>query len=119
MVISMVYRPPSAYLDDFIEGFNDLLTKIPPESSHIVMGDFNFNLLDLSGMNGDFSNFMISSDLYPLMGEPTRITSQSETLIDNIFVQSSSLYRSFADVIFCPGSDHLPLIATINHPVKN
>ena len=39
-------------------------------------------------------------------------------MIYSIFVQSSDLHRSFADVIFCPGSDHLLLIGTINHPVK-
>jgi len=117
-IISMVYKPPGAHLDDFIEGFNELLAKIPLECSHILMGDFDFNLLDLSGTNGDFLNFMISSDLYPFVGALARLTSQSETLIDNIFIQSGYLHRSFADVRVCPESDHLLLIDKIDHPVK-
>jgi len=52
------------------------------------------------------------------VGVLTRITSQSETLIDNIFAQSSDLHMILSDVIVCSVSDPLPLLATINHPVK-
>jgi len=53
----MVYKPPSTHLDEFIDGFNELLDKAPNGVSHIVMGDFNLNLLDLSSQNADFLNF--------------------------------------------------------------
>ena len=50
----MVYKPPSAHLDDFVGGMSQLISKVPSGASHIVMGDFNFNLLDLSSHNVDF-----------------------------------------------------------------
>jgi len=58
-LISMIFKPPSAHLDKFTDGSNELLDKVPNGVSHIVMGDFNFNALDLSSRNGNFSNFMI------------------------------------------------------------
>ena len=111
-IICMVYNPPSAHLDDFVGGMSQLISKVPSGASHIVMGDFNFNLLDLSSHNVDFLNFMISNDLYPLVSVPTRITGQSSTLIDNIFVRSADLKLCYADVTF-PGSDHLPLVGVL------
>ena len=78
------------------------------------MGDFNFNLFDLTGHNIDFLNFMISNDLFPLVSIPTRIIAQTATLIDNIFVQSRDLNVSCTDVIPYHGSDHLSLLAVIN-----
>ena len=111
--ISMVYKPPSAHLEDFVGGMSQLISKVPSGASHIVMGDFNFNLLDLSNLNVDFLNFMISNDLYPLVSVPTRIIGQSATLIDNIFVRSANLKLCFADVVAFPGSDHLPLVSVM------
>ena len=73
-LISMVYKPPSTHLDEFTDAFNELLDKAPNGVSHIVMGDFDLNLLDLSSQNGDFLNSMIANDLYPLVNIPTRIT---------------------------------------------
>ena len=60
-----------------------------------------------------FLNFMIENDLYPLVNIPTRITSQSASIVDNAFLRSIDLNRSFSDVIMCPGSDHLPISAKI------
>ena len=55
------------------------------------MGDFNFDLLQLSGVLDFFFNYMVSNDLYPLTCAPIRISSHSVTLIDNIFVEHSYL----------------------------
>lgn len=114
IIICLVYKPPSTRLDEFFEGF-DLLMSCMSRSGldFICMGDFNFNLLDLNGDNLDFFNYMVSNDLYPLACVPTRISSHSATLIDNVFVSSKFLNSSYADVGIYPGSDHLPVIARI------
>ena len=54
------------------------------------MGDFNINLLneDVHTLTNDFLNIMSSNSLYPSITKPTRITSNSATLIDNIFTNS-------------------------------
>ena len=56
-ITSMVYKPPSAHLDDFVGGMSQLISKVPSGASHIVMDDFNFNLLDVSSHNVDFFKF--------------------------------------------------------------
>ena len=67
---------------------------------------------------------MFSSSFYPLISRPTRITSTSATLIDNIFV--NSFEDNFATgLLLTDISDHLPIfqiataIANINAtPIK-
>ena len=84
------------------------LTKSPNDVSHIVMVNFYFNLLHLSSQNGDFLNFTIANDLFQLVNIPMKITSQYATIIDNVFVCSIDLNKSFTDLIWFPGSDPLP-----------
>ena len=56
------------------------------------MGDFNINLLncDSSSDTSLFINDMCSNALFPFITQPTRVTSKSKTLIDNIFMNFHS-----------------------------
>ena len=51
------------------------------------MGDFNIDLMknNMHKPTTDFINMMFTNALIPLINKPTRITSHSATLIDNIF----------------------------------
>ena len=83
----IIYRPRSAMFDRFTSGFDDLMLNVRNSGlEFMIMGDFNYDLKILAGMNLDFLNFMSSYDLYPVVTVPTRITEHSATLIDNIFV---------------------------------
>jgi len=114
LIVSEVYKPPSARLEDFTEGFEILMrAAVSSKLDFICMGDFNFDLYDLHAINLDFLNLMVSNDLFPLVGVPTRITSHSATIIDNIFVSSKYLKSSAADVLVFPCSDHLPVVASV------
>ena len=53
-----------------------------------------------------FFNLMVSNDLFPLLGVPTRITSHSATIMDKFFGISKYLKSSAADVLVFPCSDH-------------
>ena len=54
------------------------------------MGDFNINILNSQSHQptNEFINLMLSNSLYPLISKPTRITSSTATLIDNIFTNN-------------------------------
>ena len=54
------------------------------------MGDFNINLLyyESHAATECFVNTMFTYNLLPKIIKPTRITSHSATLIDNIFINS-------------------------------
>ena len=92
---------------------NILLSKVMHNDKPVyLMGDFNINLLneDVHTLTNDFLNIMSSYSLYPSITKPTRITSTSATLIDNIFTNSNSFQTS--GIIIADVSDHLPVFIT-------
>ena len=74
------------------------------------MGDFNLDLLntDLHSATNEFINALFSHFLYPLISRPTRLTSYSATLIDNIFTNNFSALCDNGLIINYL-SDHLPI----------
>ena len=73
-----------------------------------MCGDFNVDLLqyDKHNATNNFIDQLYSLGLHPLITRPTRITSHSNTLIDNIFTTSLSNIQS--GLIINDISDHLP-----------
>ena len=73
------------------------------------MGDFNLNLMNYQSHNltGEFLDMMYFNTFFPLITRPTRITSHSATLIDNIF-QNSLETNLLSSLLFTDISDHLP-----------
>ena len=51
------------------------------------MGDYNINLLnvDTHQLTSDSNDALFSNGFVPMITRPTRVTSNSATLIDNIF----------------------------------
>ena len=75
-----------------------------------VCGDFNIDLLQ-SDKNNYISNFLdhlYSMGLHPLITRPTRITCQSNTLIDNIFTSDVTSHIQ-SGLLINDTSDHLPI----------
>ncbi|XP_065580631.1 uncharacterized protein LOC136040317 [Artemia franciscana] len=108
-LISVVYKPPSASWEEFERGFDQLARAVSRTGlDFICMGDFNFDLLTLNGANFYFFNLMVSHDFFPIVNIPTRVTSHSATLIDNIYLD-----RSYADVVLYPCSDHFPVVGAV------
>ena len=67
---------------------NKLLENISKEQKSIfLLGDFNVNLLNYNEHNqtNEFLDSLASNSFIPLILQSTRITSHSNTLIDNIF----------------------------------
>ena len=65
-----------------------LLENISREQKSIfLLGDFNVSLLNYNEHNqtNEFLDSLASNSSIPLILQPTRITSHSNTLIDNIF----------------------------------
>ena len=73
----------------------------------ILLGDFNIDLLkcDSNKNVSDFLDIIYSTNLVPNITSPTRLTSRSQTLIDNIF---SSIINDdcIAGNLISPISDH-------------
>ena len=100
---------------------NKLLENISKEQKSIfLLGDFNVNLLNYNEHNqtNEFLDSLASNSFIPLILQPTRITSHSNTLIDNIFsnvIDPDIISGNLTTTI----SDHLPRFAIIPNMFGN
>ena len=89
IIIGCLYRHPSVELSEFNNHYlSNLLDNLSHENKTVVLlGDFNTDLLkyDKDCNVSDFLDTMYSNLLLPHIASPTRVTLNSETLIDNIF----------------------------------
>ena len=107
----MIYRHLSNDTTDFNRNYlNTLLDKISKEQKHIfLLGDFNMNFLNYNEYRptNNFLDSLVSNSLLPYILQPTRLTGQSKTLIDNIFGNLTS-HEVISGNITATISDHLP-----------
>ena len=89
IVCGCVYRPPSMSLVKFNELLSHMFGKLHSENKYIyIMGDFNVNTLPhIRGSLSvqEFKNIFAANYCFPLINKPTRLTSTSSSLIDNIY----------------------------------
>ena len=99
-------------VDDFNTNyFQPLINKITNEHKNIfISGDFNINLLNTTNdeQTSNFINNLFSNLYIPHITLPTRITSRSKTLIDNIFSNYLEFCSSISGNLTSSISDHLP-----------
>ena len=100
---------------------NKLLESISKEHKSIfLLGDFNVNILNYNEHNqtNEFLDSLASDSFIPLILQPTRITSHSNTLVDNIFsnVIDPDIISGKLTITI---SDHLPQFSIIPHMFCN
>ena len=84
----IICRPPNQITAAFVDKLNDILSIITRGNKQCyIMGDFNLDLLQYNDnvLTQEFVNHLFSYAFYPLISKPTRITSHTATLVDNIF----------------------------------
>ena len=120
IIIGVLYRPPGTDISIFSEELNTICTRIKPERKicHMI-GDYNINLLNAESHppTQDFLNSMYSNSLFPVITKPTRVTSSSATLIDNLFTNAIANAQSFTGILYADVSDHFPIFY-IDHSTK-
>lgn len=123
VIVGVIYRPPNSNVVEFTSLLNIILEKLKISNKPCwIMGDYNIDLMknDSHKPTTDFVNMMFSNALIPLINKPTRITSHSATIIDNIF--SNKLHN---DGILVQGnlttdlSDHFAQFHIIEQSPKN
>ena len=110
ILLGVFYRPPGHNVDLFTCKLSEILSgiRLTKYRRIIMCGDFNINLLNTNEASTDyFLNQMNSHSLVPLITKPTRITDETATLIDNIFVSCS--VNSVSGALISSISDHLPI----------
>ena len=108
LVIGCCYRQPnSSNADYFTTSLVDKISNIDANAHKILVGDFNFNLLNLENDHdcASFLDALLSVGLINTISKPTR--PQSMTLLDNIFI---SHYLDFDSGLFkWDITDHYPV----------
>ena len=117
IITGSMYKPPNAESKHLIDGFETLVTKVRSnqikDSPELIIGiDHNLDLLkgQIHLPTRQFIERIDELNLLPTITRPSRITSHSATLIDNIYI-SQELHRDFESLLLLTDiSDHLPLI---------
>ena len=122
ILVEVIYRHPSMDLADFNCNYlNKLLENISKEQKPIfLLGDYNVNLLNYNEPNqtNEFLDSLASNSFIPLILQPTRITSHSNTLIGNVFsnvIDPDIISGNLTATI----SDHLPQFSIIPNKFGN
>ena len=117
IIIGCIYRHPTMSTSDFNDNYLEiLLNNISNFNKPVFLaGDFNFNLLKQNDHpdTDKFLSILHSHYLLPLITSPTRISSHSATLIDNIFTNTNEI-QIFSGNISTSISDHLPQFAFVS-----
>ena len=85
-LICCIYRASKTELEQLNEFISNCCQNTRNETVYLP-GDFNIDLLqhDTNNITNNFIDHLYSFGLHPLITRPTRITSHSKNLIDNIF----------------------------------
>ena len=113
-LVCATYRPEDAPLNSFEDLLKpSYIQALVYNKPIVILGDLNCDYLKKSCPKFKaLDNFSSEMNLYQLIKSPTRITETSATLIDVIFVSSTSLVRE-SGVMSRSISDHLPVYAKL------
>ena len=121
VIVGVICRPPDTDINTFNDYLSELLSKVKIERKFIAcLGDFNISLLNIEshGPTQDFADVMYSNALLPCITKPTRVTSKTASLIDNIFCNGDiDDHRIFTGLLYTDISDHFPIFY-IDHDTK-
>ena len=114
IIVCTVYRPPNTPLACFD---NDLTPSFLSASSLnkpvYILGDLNCNLLNSESPDSRaLTDFCRSFNLTQMINSPTRVTEETESLIDVIITSTPKQIKT-TEVMHCSVSDHDLIYATL------
>ena len=122
IVIGCLHKHPNMDVLDFKNNYLSQIFEIVSKERKQVflLGDFNINLLNYNDHQptNDFLDSLTSNSFIPYILHPTRITSHSKTLIDNIlsnFISPEIISGNITATI----SDHLPQFSFVPNVLSN
>ena len=123
LIITCCYRPPSGAIKGLNSFLDNVFKKANTENKLCpVARDFNLNCLDYNKKLEiqTFYNQIFAHGCIPLITKPTRVTSITVSLIDNIFTNfifNTSL-KLKKEIIKSDVSDHFPVFVSLFSPSK-
>jgi hypothetical protein len=119
-LVICIYRPPSSSnFSSFLAITEILLQKIfLSKKATLICGDFNIDLLSDTVERNNLVSLLKCYNLEYLFNEPTRVTLQSSTCIDNVFINNKCKIKSKSLVTGMP-SDHMGQMVELNYKKNN
>lgn len=117
--LGIIYRPPNTNIQNFFDIFEETIASMYTQCDNVIcMGDFNINLLDLMCSNAkQFQTLIDGIGLKQIIMEPTRITRNTQSLIDYIILDSLITYSN-CNVKDANISDHCAVTCDIHINTK-
>ena len=116
IAIGTLYKAPNIPCKTFYDAYNSLVYIFSKYEDPILTGDFNVNMLNTE--SADFKKLSDSLiepfDLKQIIDKPTRITDQSKTLIDLLFVKDLDRVKTFGLCDASGVSDHFFIYMAYN-----
>ena len=118
LCLGSCYRPPNTDVPQFLLDYHKLLSNVKSITKcHLLIGlDHNLDLLksDRYKPANEFLELNYDSELLPIINRPTRVTTSSATLIDNIFLSRRLVREAELHVLIDDISDHFPCSVTLS-----
>ena len=119
--LAEIYRAPGTSETLSLERFDQFLNSFRNKRDVIIGTDQNFDLLKCNSHSNTNTllNIFTSHGFIPTTTKPTRITHNTATLIDNIYMKSALTSNCISGIFQTDISDHFPLILRADTPNRN
>ena len=123
IILSALYRSHDIKKTEFIINLKKLIEHNKKYKINLIMGDFNFDILNHETINQEFLHILLENGYCPGFSNITRPsdkTGNSGTCIDNNFIKLDKIaYKTFT--LRIPLTDHIPLFMSLNkiRTIKN
>lgn len=108
LALGIVYRPPSSSVVLSLSELGEILERVYLESDIIIlMGDININLLNETPQSKMFLDLLNNFELQQIVKDPTRVTQNTQTLIDVICVSQNVNFKNSNTTDVLGISDHM------------
>ena len=120
IILNLTYRPPNSEVKEFEKYLNKILSTNDILKKKVIMADtFNMNMLDFE-QNKKVQNFldiMFGYSMMPVINKPTRVTKNTATAIDHIFINFFTTTKFKTGIIKSDISDHFPIFFAADYNV--
>ena len=118
--VSALYKSHDLNNLEFIHNLKNYLQIKKNVKNHIILGDYNINILEYNVVSQEFLEGFLEKGFLPGFKSTTRpfnITTSEGTCIDNIFIKATNI-KAKTFKLEDPFTDHYPLFVDISKQIK-
>lgn len=116
--IIALYRPNPSDINLFIEEIDTFFDENKEINQfELFLGDLNINILDNDTNSNKYLSVLAKHGFVPYIQSHTRVTAESATCIDHIFLKkkhSMNCYKCCSFILNCNITDHFPVMMSIS-----